>query len=218
MGYLCATCGGFCGVFKTSHAHSDKDSCISQLKAENAKLRAEVELCRVDLNARLSATVHALGGIVEGNPTGQHNYLQRIRELRSVELQVDDFKLLAGSLLQRVHDLGLHQKSIQFCEEPTCKAAIARLGVADKPLQERPKRPDYLCAARINEIFCDLVNAHEGFHCKFGQIAETTIWWKVGDANVMLEAAKSYPEKCGPEKRIEVPLWWKELSGWNASH
>lgn len=43
MGYLCATCGGVGGLFESSHAHSDKDSCIAELKASNAKLRAEVE-------------------------------------------------------------------------------------------------------------------------------------------------------------------------------
>lgn len=41
MGYLCATCGGVGGLFESSHAHSDKDSCIAELKAEKAKLKLQ---------------------------------------------------------------------------------------------------------------------------------------------------------------------------------
>ena len=47
-------------------------------------------------------------------------------------LQEDEHKLLAAALLQRVHDLGLHRRSIQFCEEPTCKAAFEKLGCVEK--------------------------------------------------------------------------------------
>ena len=68
---------------------------FSGLAEEEAReLIDAVELGMVDLNARLSATVHALGGTVEGNPTGQHNYLQRIRELRAIELQLCEVRRL----------------------------------------------------------------------------------------------------------------------------
>lgn len=55
MGYLCATCGGVGGLFETSHAHSDKDSCITEVKAANAKLRAELDSIKCIDTARLIA-------------------------------------------------------------------------------------------------------------------------------------------------------------------
>ncbi len=54
-------------------------------------------------------------------------------ELNAALLQNGEWKLLVGSLIQRLHDLRLHQKSIQFCEESTCKAVLLRLS-------EKPKR------------------------------------------------------------------------------
>lgn len=74
MGYLCATCGGVGGVFATNHAHSDKDSCIAGLKAENAKLRANVEHWQKvaeDVNAVLT---------------------KKAEELAQSELQVRDYQ------------------------------------------------------------------------------------------------------------------------------
>lgn len=56
MGYLCAACGGVGGLFSTSHAHSDKDSCISELKAENAKLRATKDAANLQ-NRRLKESI-----------------------------------------------------------------------------------------------------------------------------------------------------------------
>lgn len=83
------------------HRHMDNEEL---LECEVAQLRAEVELGKADLSARLSATVHALGGEVEGLPTGQHNYLQRIRALRSMELQLRDYeaalKYIAGCSIE----------------------------------------------------------------------------------------------------------------------
>jgi hypothetical protein len=55
----------------------------------------EIEQLRIERDAArlahqcsegvLSMTVARLGGIVEGNPTGRHNFLQRIDELREIE-------------------------------------------------------------------------------------------------------------------------------------
>jgi hypothetical protein len=56
------------------------------------EIRAELVLAKADLNARLTSTVHELGGSVEGLPTGKHNFLQRIRELRRMELQMEEWR------------------------------------------------------------------------------------------------------------------------------
>lgn len=55
MGYLCATCGGVGGLFETSHAHSDKDSCIAELKAEKAKVLLQLDEAKVLLKRFLDA-------------------------------------------------------------------------------------------------------------------------------------------------------------------
>ena len=39
MGYLCSRCGGIGGLFKTSHIHSDMESCIAELHAKNEELQ-----------------------------------------------------------------------------------------------------------------------------------------------------------------------------------
>ena len=54
-------------------------------------------------------------------------------EVRSLKLQVRDYQILAGSLLQRIHDLALHRRSIQFCEELVCKSIRPQLGGIEKP-------------------------------------------------------------------------------------
>lgn len=77
MGYLCATCGGVGGLFKTSHAHSDKDSCIAELKAERAKLRADLEAVKA----------------AEGIAVEQHNLADA--EARSLKLQYNELRLYA---------------------------------------------------------------------------------------------------------------------------
>jgi len=53
---------------------------------------------------------------------------------------------------------------------------------AEKPTPNHPETPDSYprCAAHMNKIRCDLVFGHDGLHCKFGQIPETTIHWRVG--------------------------------------
>ena len=99
--------------------------------------------------------------------------------------------LNARVAVNRVHD------EVGTITPDQVKAADA---VMQNP-QEAPARPDYLCAARINEIRCDLVNAHVGLHCKFGQIAETTIWWLIGDSNKLVRAAKSHLAPRDAEKR-----------------
>ena len=77
--------------------------------------RAELEKGRADLNARLTATVNALGGTVEGNPTGQHNYLQRIRELRDKELQVEEYRRFCRELVTSTEtDLTFWRRRAQF--------------------------------------------------------------------------------------------------------
>jgi hypothetical protein len=48
----------------------------------------ELDILQDELNnlrGRLTAIVQTAGGIVEGHPTGSHNILQRIRELREIE-------------------------------------------------------------------------------------------------------------------------------------
>lgn len=82
------------------------------------------------------------------------------------------------------------------------RGRVALQGVAVKP--KPPTRPDYLCASRINEIFCDLSNAHEGLHCKFGQLAETQIWWVIGDSTKVAKAALSHLAPRDTEKRVDA--------------
>jgi hypothetical protein len=115
---------------------------------ELAKLRAEVER----LKDKYSTCEQCDGSTDAGvfcvpcwntlaEKAGAKNDLREA--LAKSELQNGEWKLLAGALLQRVHDLGLHQKSIQFCEEPTCKAAFARLSCTDKPTCSCSTTPHY---------------------------------------------------------------------------
>jgi hypothetical protein len=58
MGYLCATCGGLGGLFETSHAHSDKASCISELRSRldaGAKERSTILLRNDELKQQVEA-------------------------------------------------------------------------------------------------------------------------------------------------------------------
>lgn len=58
------------------------------ISEEMANLQSKLDVARSeyrDLQGRITAIVHVAGGIVEGRPTGSHNILQRIRELRRIE-------------------------------------------------------------------------------------------------------------------------------------
>lgn len=53
-----------------------------------AQVEKDLRICQREIAALkgvVTATVIQLGGIVEGLPTGRHNFLQRIRELRHIE-------------------------------------------------------------------------------------------------------------------------------------
>ena len=90
------------------------------------------------------------------------------------------------------------------------KAAGERGRVALMGFGKPSVRPHYMCAARISNIHCDLVNGHEGLHCKFGQIADTTIWWVIGDADKAATASSYHKvnkpvavcDACGGEGEI----------------
>lgn len=111
---------------------------VAGLVKERDALRAEVDLCRADLHARLSATVHALGGIVEGNPTGQHNFFQRIRELRGIEFQVSEYrKALEWIAENHASAAGLMAKAV--LEKPSCVCPMASDRVWDVECPAHPK-------------------------------------------------------------------------------
>lgn len=62
------------------------------------------------------------------------------------------------------------------------------------------ERPDYQCAARLDKIFCDLAVGHEGLHCKFGQVPETTLHWRLGPPKEETQIEKRNDET--PSKRV----------------
>jgi len=60
------------------------DNCIACIRVQRDELLLQLEM----RDAQISMTVARLGGIVEGHPTGSHNFLQRIDELREIERKV----------------------------------------------------------------------------------------------------------------------------------
>lgn len=53
------------------------------------RLEAELIAERGHVVAQKAMVLSIIGGTVEGNPTGPHNYLQRLRELVAIEKQRD---------------------------------------------------------------------------------------------------------------------------------
>lgn len=53
------------------------DNCIACIRVQRDELQLQLDM----RDAQISMTVARLGGIVEGNPTGRHNFLQRIDQL-----------------------------------------------------------------------------------------------------------------------------------------
>jgi hypothetical protein len=62
---------------------------VKKLIDENASLKARIEELRMNENAIKYSVVDTVGGIVEGMPTHELNYLQRLCELVEIEKQRD---------------------------------------------------------------------------------------------------------------------------------
>lgn len=105
--------------------------------ATERRIKAEREV--EDFKAQRAMTVARLGGIVEGNPTANHNYLQRVDELRGKESQIDDAQVRIEMLIQSVHDLRSHFGSAPFCSKEPCLSTLAYLDTLEKqPLKILP--------------------------------------------------------------------------------
>jgi hypothetical protein len=59
----------------------DFNRCRIDAADEIERLRAEID----DYRGRIAAILATAGGLVEGQPTGKHNILQRLRALREIE-------------------------------------------------------------------------------------------------------------------------------------
>ena len=84
-----------------------RDAAIDRLTARVTALEAALAQARLDHQCSegvLSMTVHRLEGIVEGNPTGRHNFLQRIDELRKIEAEYAAVKRAAKAALGVTRD------------------------------------------------------------------------------------------------------------------
>lgn len=91
---------------------------------EKAELREEVAHLKADLNGRLSMTVARLGGTVEGLPTGKHNFLQRVDELRRIELQIGEITAHRDRLRAMLNDV--RWMVFNFADQPELVAHILR--------------------------------------------------------------------------------------------
>ena len=79
----------------TNEPYDWEAACERRLRATQEKLAAET--ARADREALahgcsegvIHAVIHRIGGIVEGNPTGRHNFLQRVDALVEAEARAD---------------------------------------------------------------------------------------------------------------------------------
>ena len=72
--------------FSDSEFSDYNEERIADLKRQVDEARLKIDM----LDATLHMAVARLGGIVEGNPTGRHNFLQRIDELRVKEDELEE--------------------------------------------------------------------------------------------------------------------------------
>lgn len=80
-----------------------------EVEAERDRLQAEVAA----LNGIISMTVARVGGVVEGNPAGKHNFLQRIDELRRIEAENARYK----AALEEIQSLHPQTRTHDICRE-----------------------------------------------------------------------------------------------------
>lgn len=133
---------------------------IAPTREELEQLRqqlAEARLAHECSEGTLAMTVARVGGTVEGAPTGRHNFLQRIDELRRIE----------AAVLLRSYPLPVEGERVELAagagelighEGPCCPV--------EAPLEERPAadlasvvraafREGFDCASRIDFDFVD---------------------------------------------------------------
>lgn len=133
MGYLCATCGGVGGLFKTSHAHSDKDSCIVELRAKlDATMEREAHFIAEkaslvlqirDLRAGCDAMRQALQGFFL-----QHD--PRLPQYERISLALD--KMMAGLDGVEKRKCGLTKP---LGNGETCALEVGHIGPCDHALK-----------------------------------------------------------------------------------
>lgn len=108
--------------------------------AEQEKRIGELELELGMRDSVLAMTVSRLGGLVEGRPTARVNFLQRVDELRGVEVRLAEAE---GLLARRPHIWEQERKHVEdYCREYGGACATLTLRVDDTHHSGHPGRPE----------------------------------------------------------------------------
>lgn len=94
MGYCCSRCGGLGGLFKSSHLHSDPDSCFAELAEEKKRLLLQVGELQKDKEA-----------LIEQRDKAYDAHNRKCQDVYEIETKLKDAERKGRDLCQQNGEL-----------------------------------------------------------------------------------------------------------------